>query len=353
MVDIPQLIRDAADKHYFGNSVLSYLIAVFLFVIIFIGLYVFKFIILHRLSNMSKVKGNTFLKVLITTLKKYVSMSFVTLLALYFSTRHLKTTKLIDTTTNFLVLTVVGYLVLKLTSNLLDAIREDQKEKKANNLHIVEFFSLIVRSFVTIIVLIWVLSNVGVNVTSFLAGLGVLSLGIAFALKEIIADIFASIILMIDKPFEVGDSIKVGDDSGVVETIGIRSSKIRATDGYLIIASNRELTSKKINNMKQMNRRRVVMTFQISQETPRSKLHLVSEIIRDLINSDLNLELNKVNLVNIGDYAYDYEITYWVKVRDFKVHMQSKQDLLFGLIEKMTSEGILLPYPTQTVIIDH
>ena len=353
MVNIPEILKNTSDRHYFGNSVLSYIIAVILFVAVFIGLYITKFIILHKLSNLSKIRKGSYFKVVVNTLSKYFSMTFVTVLSIYVSTRHLTTPKVITRATDFLVLAIVGILLIKLVNNLLEAITEDQHEKNPDNLHIVEFFSLVSRSFVTIIITIWVLSNVGVDVTSFLCGLGILSLAIAFALKEIIADIFASIVLMIDKPFEIGDNVKIGDDSGVVEAIGIRSSKIRAAEGYLIIASNRELTSKKINNMKRMERRRVIITFQISQETPRSKLHLVSDIIKDLIMADPNLEFNKVNLVNIGDYAYDYETTYFVNTREFTTHLQSKQALFYGLLERLGNEHISLPYPTQTIIVDH
>ena len=101
-----------------------------------------------------------------------------------------------------------------------------------------------------VIILIWFLSNVGINVNSLVAGFGILGIAIAFSLQSIFADIFASLTIFLDKPFELGDRIEIGGDSGVVESVGIRSTKIRTSQGELLIISNQELTEKRIRNYK-------------------------------------------------------------------------------------------------------
>jgi small-conductance mechanosensitive channel len=203
-----------------------------------------------------------------------------------------------------------------------------------------------------VIVALWYLSNLGVDVTAFLASLGFVSLAIAFALRETISDLFASIVIFIDRPFEIGDAIKVDNQAGTVEKIGIRSTKIRAPEGFIMVTSNRDLTNKKIHNLKRMNARRVEMTIQIDQATPSSQLRKIPEIIEEIIKSFGDLSFDKLNLINIGDFSYDFNLVYFVNTRDFMVHAKAKQELLIQMLERFDDENIMLPYPTQTIILE-
>lgn len=234
----------------------------------------------------------------------------------------------------------------------MDIFISSYLKNNETNSHILDFFKVFSRYIVIIILLIWFLSNIGFDVTSFIAGLGIFSLAIAYALKEVIADIFASIVIFIDRPYEKGDSVKIDSTSGTVEQVGIRSSKIRSADGFLVIASNRELTSKRIHNMKKMNQRRVSLKLQVSQSLKIETMKKIENIVVDVLAKISTIEFDKVSFVNIGDYSYDFDFVYFVKSRDFRAHMDAKHEILLQILQKFKEEGINLPFPTKTIILD-
>ncbi len=350
MAELPTLFDDTT--LYLGNTLNDYFIALVIVFATFLVLTLIRIVVIGRISaRRDKIKSGA-LRTVLDTFKKYLNTSLVLILSIYMGIQQLEIPEFFIQIMDFLVLAFIAWLIAKFIFNLLDSIVSQSRETDSTNIHILEFFNLMTRGFVSVLLLLWLLTNLGVDVTSFLGGLAIFSLAIAFALKEILADIFASLVIFIDRPFEVGDSVKLDNDSGTIESIGIRSSRIRATEGYLIVMSNRELTNKRINNLKRMNQRRVSLTIQVSRRTPNAQLKKIPEYVKEIVTSNSGLIFNEVNLLNINTFSYDYELVYYVNTRDIKPHLSAKQEIMLSLLKKFEEENITIPYPTTTVVVE-
>lgn len=198
---------------------------------------------------------------------------------------------------------------------------------------------------------LWVLSNFGVNVTSLIAGLGIGGVAIAFALQKILSDLFSSFAIYLDKPFEVGDFIVVGNNSGTVEKIGIKTTRMRALQGEELVISNAELTTSRVQNFKKMHERRVQFRFGVLYETPHKLLKEIPDMIKKIVEAHDDVRLDRVHLAAYSDSAVTFELVYFVLSGDYVKHMDINEDILFSVKEAFDKKGISFAYPTQTLYV--
>ena len=206
--------------------------------------------------------------------------------------------------------------------------------------------------------LLWVVgflilvSNLGFNITTALAGLGVGGIAVAIAAQGILGDMFSYFVIFFDHPFALGDFIVFGDKSGVVERIGIKSSRIRVLSGEILIISNSDLTSSRIHNYKQMQRRRVVSSITIPYETPIEKVEKVTGLIKDAIATVKTIEgvlCDRSHLQTFGASSLVFETVYYIPSSDYNIFMDVQQEFNLALLKKFTEEGIEFAYPTQKI----
>ena len=200
--------------------------------------------------------------------------------------------------------------------------------------------------------LLLILSNLGIDVTSLIAGLGIGGIAIAFALQNILSDLFGSFSIYFDKPFKIGDFIVAGAHSGVVEKIGIKTTRLRALQGEEIVISNTELTSARVQNFKKMEKRRIVSSFGILYETPIEKIKNVKQIVKNIFDSLENTELGRIHFKELGDFSLNFEVVYNITTGDYDVYMDAQEKFNFALVEAFEKEGIGFAYPTQKVFLD-
>lgn len=199
--------------------------------------------------------------------------------------------------------------------------------------------------------LLFVLSNLGVEITSLIAGLGIGGIAIGLALQAILGDLFSSFAIYFDKPFRVGDFIIVGDQMGTVERIGIKTTRLRALQGEEVVISNAELTSARIHNYKRMSNRRIVFQFGIAYETPPELVAQVPERIREIFASLDRAELERAHFAAFGASALTFEVVYNVLASDYATYMDVQQQVNLSLMECFAHAGINFAYPTQTLYI--
>jgi len=193
------------------------------------------------------------------------------------------------------------------------------------------------------------LSNLGVDVTSLIAGLGIGGIAVAFALQGILGDLFSSFAIYFDKPFVPGDFIVVGDKSGVVQTIGIKTTRVKALQGEEMVFSNKELTSAEISNFKKMQERRTSFTVGITYETPREQVAHVAGYIKDIIEHTPNTRFDRAHFSTFADSALVFDIVYYVTSPDYAVYMDAQQSINLAILKKFEEEDIAMAYPTSTV----
>lgn len=210
----------------------------------------------------------------------------------------------------------------------------------------------IARATIWSLVLLLTLDNLGIEIKPLLAGLGIGGIAVALAVQNVLGDLFASLSITLDRPFVVGDFLSVDGFMGTVEYIGVKSTRLRSLDGEQIIMPNSNLLNSRLRNFARMKERRVVLTFGVAQDTPRSDLAKLPLIIRELIQSYPDARFDRSHFAKITPTSFDFETVYIVNTPDFNRHMDILQDLQLRLLERLEQEGIYLSHPTTRLRVE-
>ncbi|MGM5484849.1 MAG: mechanosensitive ion channel family protein [Nanobdellota archaeon] len=326
---------------------------------IFVGVYllltIFRRYIVVRLEKLAKKTDTEFDDILIEMIKK-LSWPLMLVAALYFGSRYLTLTPVMDKTISYISLAVLVLYLIRMSFVGIDeskrAIARMRSEEEGDS-SIIGVFAVIVKIILLVILVLIFLSNIGVNVTSLIAGLGIGGIAIAFALQNILGDIFSSFSILLDKPFKKGDFIIVGSDMGVVDKIGLKSTRIKTLQGQELVMSNRELTSARINNFKQMEKRRIVFKIGVEYSTPSKKLEKIPGMIKEIIeNASDKATFDRSHFKEFGDFSFNYETVYYVDVPDYQEYMDIQQKINLDLVKRFEKEGIVFAFPTQTIHLE-
>ena len=202
------------------------------------------------------------------------------------------------------------------------------------------------------VLLLLALDNIpNVEVNALIASLGVGSIAVALAVQNVLGDLFAALSIALDKPFEIGDFINVGDYSGSVERIGIKSTRLRSLTGEQLVFSNSDLLNSRIRNYKRMQQRRVVFTVGVAPDTPYDKLTQIPGILRGIVSAQPQVTFDRAHFTEYGDYTLNFEVVYFLPIPDFTLYMDTRQAINLEIYRRFEEEGIELPYPTQAVIV--
>jgi small-conductance mechanosensitive channel len=207
--------------------------------------------------------------------------------------------------------------------------------------------AVIVRTLIWSVVLLLTLDNLGINVTTLVAGLGIGGIAVALAVQNVLGDLLASLSITLDKPFVLGDFLILGDFMGSVEYIGIKSTRLRSLGGEQIIMSNSDLLNSRTRNYGRMQERRVVFAVGVTYETPRVKLEKISGMIRGIIESMDKVRMDRSHMARFGAFSIDYEIVYYVLSPDYGVYMDIQQQINLRICEAFENNQIEFAYPTQ------
>ena len=199
------------------------------------------------------------------------------------------------------------------------------------------------------LLLLMLLDNLGLDVTTLIAGLGVGSVAVALAVQGILSDLFASLSIVFDKPFEIGDFIVVDDMTGNVEHIGLRTTRVRSLSGEQLVFANKDLLDSRIRNYKRMAERRILFTLGVEYGTPRELLERIPELIRELIVAIPDARFDRAHFRKFGDYSLDFEIVYYVLTADYYRYMDIQQSLNLQIYERFQELGIEFAFPTETL----
>lgn len=183
-------------------------------------------------------------------------------------------------------------------------------------------------------------------------GLGIGGVAIALALQHVLSDLFASLSIVLDKPFIIGDFITVDTFMGHVEHIGLKTTRVRSISGEQMIFSNSDLLSSRIRNFKRMQERRILFTVGVVYQTPVEKLEMIPTLIREIIDQLPSARLDRVHFVRFADFSLTFEVVYWVTSPEYRVAMDVQQQINLAILKKFSELGIQFAYPTQTVFVE-
>jgi len=339
------------DNEFLDNTGMDYLVGTAIF-----ALSVFIFIIIKlSIKRQQKILLRTVEisrgEQILNLVNKSISWLLVSLTSIYFALTTFTIPADYEMNALLVIFAVISISALRFFFGLIDVGIDYQKSQDETSVHILNFFRLFLRTLILVIIFIWFLSNIGLNVNSLMAGFGILGLAVAFSLQNVFADIFASLTIFLDKPFELGDRIEIEGDSGTVESIGIRSTKIRTSQGELLIVSNKELTDTRIRNFKKMEQRRIAFKIGVGVNTPAAKLKAIPGMIEKIITGMEHIRFDRAFFVKIADFSFDYEIIYYVKIPDYLTYLNAHQSINLQILEAFEKEKITIPYPTQEVIV--
>ncbi len=196
-----------------------------------------------------------------------------------------------------------------------------------------------------------ILDNLGIDVTALVAGLGIGGVAVALAIQNILGDLFASLSIVLDKPFVLGDFIAVGDLSGSVERIGIKTTRIRSISGEQLVFANGDLLSSRIRNFGRMEQRRVSFRIGVTYETPPEKLERIPAILRAAIEAEDKTRFDRSHFASYGDSSLDFETVYYVDSAEYGLYMDIQQSVNLAVYRRFAEEGIEFAYPTRKVLL--
>jgi small-conductance mechanosensitive channel len=205
--------------------------------------------------------------------------------------------------------------------------------------------------FLVVVVLIG-LSNLGVDITALIAGLGVGGIAVALAAQNVLGDLLASLSIVLDKPFVIGDFIVAGDYKGTVENIGIKTTRLRSLSGEEIVLSNKDLLESRIQNFKRMWRRRVVLKVGVIYSTTAEVLEKIPVWMKAIVTSEAKLDFDRCHFSGFGASSLDFEMVFFVNDSDYNLYMDIQQRVMLSIFKKFNEEKVEFAFPTQSLFIE-
>ncbi|MEX1116982.1 MAG: mechanosensitive ion channel family protein [Akkermansiaceae bacterium] len=208
------------------------------------------------------------------------------------------------------------------------------------------------RIFFFLLAVLLILQNSGYNVAGLLAGLGIGGLAVALAAKETLANLFGSIAVLMDRPFQVGDLIRQGDIEGKVEKIGLRSTRVRTPDGFLVSIPNQNVTTSDVVNLSARSTRRQVFTIGLVYDLSADQMQEAVGMVREVIMAHAQTADVWVHWKNFGESSLDIQVVYWSKAPSLKEFLDALQDLNCGIKARLDAAGFGFAFPTRTVVLE-
>jgi small-conductance mechanosensitive channel len=243
----------------------------------------------------------------------------------------------------------VGLWASAAARRLLAHYRDQKLESDRSAATMVGALQFVVLLGLWSVIALLALSNLGVDITALVAGLGVGGIAIALAVQNVLGDLFASLAIVLDKPFIVGDFINVDDRVGTVEHIGLKTTRVRAISGEQLVFANADLLGARIRNFGRMYERRIAFSVGVTYGTPRGDLARIPELIQDAVEREAELRFDRCHLSGYGAYSIDFETVYFVTTPDYRTYMDANQRVLLHVHEAFERHGIEFAFPTQTL----
>jgi small-conductance mechanosensitive channel len=335
---------------YYNNTLNEYIWALLLFIIIVFAFKIIKTRVWVRLEKLSKL-SKTNLDDKIVEMLQSIKAPFYIVLSFWIVSRTLVLNSVVIDVINTLFIIMIFHQVTKLLQLLLKFWVNKSVDNESQRKNILSLLSISMKIVVWVFGVLLILSNLGVNVSSLIAGLGIGGVAVALAAQAVLGDIFSSITIYFDKPFEAGDFIILEDGTtmGVVEKIGFKTTRIKAIGGEEVVVSNSKLTSQKIHNYKKMEKRRVVVNFGVVYGTSQDKMKHIPEIVKNIVDGISDIDFDRVHFKKFADSSLMFELVYFVSTADYYAYMDQNQQLHLQIKEQFEKENIEMAFPTQTI----
>lgn len=347
---------DWLDYELFGNQVLTWGYAVGVFIVAWFALLIVRRLIARRLGKLAKSRGDVLALVVAEDVARDTRGWFLLFIAAFIGSRFLQLADNVSLwTARAMMIAALLQFGIWLSSGVVKAIkakRQRDVEESPDDVAALDIMSFIARVTIWSIVLLASLDNLGVDITTMIAGLGVGGIAVALAAQNILGDLFASLSIVLDKPFVVGDFLIIGDFLGSVEKVGIKTTRLRSLSGEQLVFSNNDLLNSRIRNYGRMFERRVVFSIGVTYQTPAEKLRAIPGLLRSAVESQENARFDRAHFQKYGDFALIFEIVYYVLSADYAEYMDIQQAVNLRIYDDFEENGVEFAYPTQTLYVN-
>ena len=337
-----------------GNSVVTWIASFVLFLAVWAALGALRRIVRKRLLGRVDATAAPALQIARHVVGRTAGW-FLLLIALYAGSRLLEpgpwTAAMIPRVATIGLVVQLGLWATAALTMFLTLRRAQQLVADPSTVAAIDLVGFLVRLVVWAAVLLVLLDNLGVNVTTLIAGLGVGGIAVALAAQNILGDLFSSLSIVFDKPFVVGDFIIVGDFLGSVEHVGLKTTRLRSLSGEQLVFSNTDLLNSRVRNYGRMFERRVVSSLRVTYRTPADKLARIPAMIREIAEREQKLRFDRAHFQALAESALLFEYVYYILTPDYNFYMDVQQRINIALFERFAAEGIEFAYPTQTVLV--
>jgi small-conductance mechanosensitive channel len=350
----PNNMQKFFDQILWNNTIYTWAIALGTIIVLFIAVRLLKSQVIRlakKWASRSSTDWDDFAVMLVE--KSVVPLLFIS--AFYFGVKLLTLPQKVDNVIHVAYLVVCTFFILRIVSAAFRKFvysfiekqnNYEEKRKQAAGLMVVA------NVIIWILGIIFLLDNLGYNVTTLIAGLGVGGIAIALAAQTVLGDLFSYFVIFFDRPFEIGDFVVVGNNSGVVEYIGIKTTRIRTLSGEQLVCSNTDLTNSRLQNFKRMERRRIVFTLGVTYQSSHQQLSEIPKLVKNIITSKSKLLFDRGHFSGYGDFSLNFEFVYFVLDADYNVYMDFQQEVYLEIFAAFAEKGIEFAYPTQTLFVE-
>ena len=347
-------VDDVLEQSIYGNTPSEWLSAAIIAAAVFAAIWGIKWLVTRRFALLAANSRFTFDDVVVATMRA-TRLWFLLLVGVWAGSLGLDLTETVRSRFGvFAQLVLVFQTALwgnAAIGAMVDAYSKRRAESDPAGVTTMRAMGVGGRMLLWAVLVLAGLAALGVDVTALVAGLGIGGIAIALAVQNILGDLFASLSIVLDKPFVIGDFIVVGTESGTVEQIGLKTTRVRSLSGEQLVFSNSDLLASRIRNFKRMHERRVLFTIGVTYQTPREKLNEIPDRIRAIIDTQPDTRFDRAHFSAFGPSSLDFEIVYFTKDPDFNVYRDRQQEILLGIHEYFEAAGIEFAYPTQTIFV--
>lgn len=261
-----------------------------------------------------------------------------------------------DSAYRLAAITIVAWALLRMVGVLTDILARIAARTESDlDDYLVPLVSRVLRVVIIAMAIVIVLQELGFNVAGVLAGLGVGGLAFALAAQDTVANWFGALMIYTDRPFEVGDWIKTGELEGVVEDVGLRSTKVRTFSKTVVSVPNRALANDVIENFSRMPKRRVYFRLGVTYGTTPAMMEETLERIRDILRShaDVDQEFWLVKFSDFDDSALTIMIYYFTCTTDWDEYLSIRQDVNLKIMHSLAEIGVSVAFPSRSIYVEN
>lgn len=342
----------------YGNPLSQWALAALAFSVTFTVLPFLRMFLLSRARKLHDLTEAGATELVLLLIKRTRRL-FLFVVALYFAMRFLELPPRLDRI-SISVIVFAGWFQAALWAVAAASFLVEQRKRQAaervggaSENVVLDIGLFVARVLIFAVAMLLALDNLGVNITALVAGLGVGGIAIALAVQTILGDLLASLSIMLDKPFEVGDWLRIDDIDGTVEKIGVKSTRLRSLSGEQIVLSNADMLKCRIRNMGRMPERRSLFTLGVAYQTTPEKLQLVPQLVEAAVASVPGTRFEYCVLLQFGASALEFEVVYFVpEPADVRGKFLKIVDAVNRRIHAdFAANDIEFAYPTQTVYL--